>query len=37
MNSLAEACRESVAFSYQSIDRLVLDAYIPTARGQLAP
>jgi hypothetical protein len=30
MPSLAEICGAAVAFSYRSIDRLVLTAYIPT-------
>lgn len=30
MMTVAEVCKEAVAFSYRSIDRLVLNAYIPT-------
>ena len=30
MNTLAESCADSIAFSYRSIDRLILNAYIPT-------
>lgn len=30
MATIPEVCREAVAFSYRSIDRLVLNAYIPT-------
>jgi hypothetical protein len=30
MTTLAEACGSAVAFTYRSIDRLILNAYIPT-------
>ena len=30
MSTLAESCADSIAFSYRSIDRLILNAYIPT-------
>jgi len=30
MNSIAEVCREAIAFEYRCIDRLILNAYIPT-------
>jgi hypothetical protein len=30
MNTLAESCADSIAFSYRSVDRLILNAYIPT-------
>jgi hypothetical protein len=30
MATLAEACGPAVAFTYRSIDRLILNAYIPT-------
>lgn len=30
MNPIAECCADAVAFSYRSMDRLVLNAYIPT-------
>jgi hypothetical protein len=30
MPTLAEACGSAVAFTYRSIDRLILNAYIPT-------
>src|SRR6266545_3681757 len=30
MNTLAEICSDAVAFTYRSIDRLILNVYIPT-------
>jgi hypothetical protein len=36
MNSVADVCRSAVAFSYRSIDRLVLNAYIPTLQTPAA-
>lgn len=30
MTTLAEACGPAVAFTYRSLDRLILNAYIPT-------
>jgi hypothetical protein len=30
LTTLAEACGPAVAFTYRSIDRLILNAYIPT-------
>lgn len=36
MNTIAECCAEAVAFSYRSIDRLVLNAYIPTLQTPAA-
>jgi len=36
MNPIAECCADAVAFSYRSMDRLVLNAYIPTLQTPAA-
>jgi DNA-binding PadR family transcriptional regulator len=36
MDTIAEICTDAVAFSYRSIDRLVLNAYIPTLQTPAA-
>jgi len=36
MTTLAEACGPAVAFTYRSIDRLILNAYIPTLQTPAA-
>ena len=36
MDTIAECCTDAVAFSYRSIDRLVLNAYIPTLQTPAA-
>jgi len=36
MSTVAECCKDAVAFSYRSIDRLVLNAYIPTMQTPAA-
>jgi hypothetical protein len=36
MKTVAEACEDAVAFSYRSMDRLILNAYIPTLQTPAA-
>jgi len=36
MSTIAEVCGEAVAFTYRSIDRLILNAYIPTLQTPAA-
>ena len=36
MHPIVEACPEAVAFSYRSVDRLILNAYIPTLQTPAA-
>ena len=36
MQTLAEVCGAAVAFTYRSIDRLILNAYIPTLQTPVA-
>ena len=36
MNTIAGACADAVAFSYRSIDRRVLNAYLPTLQTPAA-
>jgi hypothetical protein len=36
MDTIAECCTDAVAFLYRSIDRLVLNAYIPTLQTPAA-